>query len=199
MSDAQTRRLEPERTWREHPKRALLPLGAGVIALVAIVGVVALASGGGGSEDGKAGDAKVAAPKQKTSPTPKPEPLSRSALIAKADAICSESQDRYVAIRDLESEMSTDVLYAEALVRFARARIQGLRELTPPPSLAGPYEKYVAAQERVYATDKQALAAAKEGDVEGVEAARARRDSEDALREGLAREIGFSVCSTPQS
>ncbi len=95
--------------------------------------------------------------------------------------------------------MSTDVPYAEALVRIAKSRIHDLRALTPPAPIATAYDEYVEAQARVYATDKQALAAARKGDVEGVEAARERRDSEDALRERLAREVGFSVCSTPQS
>jgi hypothetical protein len=197
-SDARTKQLEPERIGRGQPKRRLLLLATGAIALVAIIVVVALASGGGGSEDGNADGAKVAA-KQKTSPAPKPKPLSRSTLIAKADAICAESQRAYVEIRDMESEMSSDVPYAEALVRLARNRIRDLRDLTPPKSLAKPYGEYVAAQEKVYATDKQALAAAKQEDAAGVEEARNLRDSEDALRERLAREIGFSVCSTPQS
>jgi hypothetical protein len=91
------------------------------------------------------------------------------------------------------------VPYAEALVRIARPRVRDLRQLTPPPALAVPYREYVAAQERVYDTDVQALAAARKGDVAGVAAARGRRDAEDSLREGLAREIGFAVCSVPKS
>ena len=44
-----------------------------------------------------------------------------------------------------------------------------------------------------------AAIAAREGDSAGVEAARADRDSGDANREELAREIGFEVCSTPRN
>ncbi|HKT82958.1 MAG TPA: hypothetical protein VJQ84_03890, partial [Solirubrobacterales bacterium] len=139
-------------------------------------------------------------PQQKDAPAQgKPKPLTKSKLIAKADAICADSQRRYVEVRDLESEMSADVPYAEALVRIARSRIGALQALEPPPQIATPYEEYVAAQRRVYETDQEALAAARKDDVAGVEAARDRRDSEDALREELAREIGFEVCSTPQS
>jgi protein kinase-like protein len=206
---AATRRLEPEPEERPSPaagrsqRRGLL-IGTGLAAAAAIVaGGLALGGDGGGSKDattpagGVATTASSKAPEPK--PDPGPEPLTKSRLIAKADAICADSQRRYLEVRDLESEHSADVPYAEALVRIARPRVQGLRGLTPPRELAGAYGEYVEAQKRVYVTDRQALAAAREGDVGGVEAARDRRDAEDALRENLAREIGFTVCSTPQS
>jgi hypothetical protein len=178
-------------------------IAAGAVALLVAVVVVILLAGGGEGEGGAQGDAGAETDKtstQKNAPTQqKPEPLTQAKLVAKADDICADSQRRYLEVRDLESEMSTDVPYAEALVRIARSRTGELRALTPPPQIAEPYEEYVAAQERVYETDKQALAAARKDDVAGVEAARDQRDSEDALREELAEEVGFNVCSTPQS
>ena len=172
--------------------------------------MIAIASSGGGDgEDATATtaaqreDAKQRERRQEEKPKPKPKPkpkaLTRSRLIAKADAVCATSQARYVEIRDLESEFSADVLYAEELVEIARPRIRGLQELDPPPSVAKPYREYVEEQERVLGTDEAALKAAREGDSAGVEAARADRDSGDANREELAREIGFEVCSTPRN
>ncbi|HEX8690507.1 MAG TPA: hypothetical protein VF729_09730, partial [Solirubrobacterales bacterium] len=171
-------------------------------ALVAAIAAVAIAFGGGGGSDppASAGETPSASrgnvQRDEPASASKPKPLVRSELIARADSVCEESQRRYREVRDLESEYSADVPYAEALVRFARERIGGLKRLRPPPQLAEPYREYVEAQERVYATDKQALAAARRGDAAGIEEARNRRDSEDRLREGLAREIGFNVCST---
>jgi serine/threonine protein kinase len=170
---------------------------AGAVAAIAGIGIAAIALGGG-DEGGDRGSPATASGNRPSQPKPKPT-LTQSQLTAKADAICAGSQRRYLEVRDLESEYSTDVPYAEALVRTARARVRELRRLTPPPRLADAYREYVKAQERVYATDKQALAAAKDGDVAGVETARDRRDAEDGLREDLAGEIGFTVCSTPQS
>jgi hypothetical protein len=195
---AETRQAEPK---EPRGDRRRLALAAGLLGLVAlVVAVVAIAGSGGGDGDGGGGTASATdAPQEKTSPKPKPQTLSRAELIERADEVCTASQDRYVAIRDLEREFSADVPYAEELVQIARPRIRGLRRLKPPPALAGPYREYVKAQERVLDTDLQALAAAKEGNGAGVEAARARRDSEDALREELAREIGFGVCSVPKS
>jgi hypothetical protein len=167
----------PPSRGRMGARRRLGLTAAGLATLAAVVVAIVALAGGGGSGDG--GPA-----------------LTKAQLVAKADAICADSQDRYRAVRDLGREHSADVSYAEALVRIAKPRIQGLQSLTPPPPIAGAYKEYVEAQKRVYATDRQALAAAREGNAAGVEAARDRRDAEDRLRERLAREIGFAVCST---
>ncbi len=199
---AATRRLGGGGDTTPASRRAPLIAAVGIAAVaVVIAAAIALGGGDGGSGGGTTTPtAKAAGSGSKPAKADTgPEPLTRSELIAKADAICADSQRRYTEIRDLESEYATDVPYAEALARTARSRVRGLRELTPPRRLAGPYEEYVEAQERVYATDKQALAGAREGDAAEVEAARERRDAEDELREDLARKIGFTVCSTPQS
>ncbi len=197
---AATRRVEATqaapRSTGGGERRVRLAIGGVLIALAAIV-VAVIAFGGGGSDpDAGASGSPVRTEAKKEAG---PEPLSKTELIERADAVCASSQDRYREIHNLEEEYSADIPYAQALVEFARTRIRGLRQLIPPPSLAQPYEKYVKAQERVYDTDVKALEAARSGDAAGVEAARDLRDAEDALREELARQIGFSVCSTPQS
>jgi len=180
-------------------RRRLLVL-AGVTAIVAFV-LAVVALGGGGDPDppavtgGNRQASQQSGQGNETGSGSKPESLTQPELIAKADAICAESQRRYKEVRDLESEYSADVPYAEALVRFAQERVGGLRRLRPPRRLAEPYGEYVEAQKRVLATDRRALAAARAGDLSGIEAARNRRDREDQLRERLAREIGFTVCS----
>jgi protein kinase-like protein len=196
-----TDRLEPGSGSAGGRRRILLAAGVAV-AVAVLIATIAIAGSGGGGDDGGAGTDATAAQREATSPPqaskPEPESLSASQLIAQADEICAQSKRRYGEIYDAESEFSADVPYAEALVRIARPRISGLRDLKPPPSLAGPYGEYVAAQERVLETDEDALSAARQGDYAGVEAARARRDDGDEKREDLAREIGFEVCSTPQ-
>jgi hypothetical protein len=197
-SDAATRRLPPERGRGRRPLVAL----AGLAAVVAAAAAVLLTAGGddGSPSAGDGGATTVARSEGEGEAVGRQQPstLTRAELIAEADAICRQSKDRYLEVRDLESERSADPSYAEALVRNARLRVRGLQRLTPPRQLAIPYGEYVEAQERVYATDREALAAAREGSGAGVEAARDRRDAEDRLRRRLAREIGFSVCSTPQ-
>jgi hypothetical protein len=191
----------PSRAQADGRRRRLALLGAAGAGVAVVAAIVAIAAGGG--EDPPASDAggttETTVARTAAKAKPKPTPLRRTELIARADEICANSQRRYLEVRDLEREHSADAPYAKALVEIARPRIRGLRGLTPPPSVARPFEEYVAAQERVYDTDVQALEAAREGDVAGVEAARDRRDEEDSLREELAREVGFTVCSTPQS
>jgi Protein kinase domain len=177
---------------RRRDRRGVAALAA-LAAVVAIVAVVALAGGGGG--DGK-GPPVAAAPTAGSEPAG--ATLTRSELIAKADAVCARSKDRYGSIRDAELEYSADVDYGRALVEMAETRISALRTLKPPARIADAYDRYVGAQERVLASDRQALAAARRGDSDGVAAARDRRDSEDQLREELARRIGFGVCSVRQ-
>ncbi len=199
---AATRRLDPERDEKVKGGRRGVLLGAAGLAAVVGIVVAAIALGGGGGDGGATTSTAAKTSGAESKPVKAdsmPKPLTGSQLIAKADAICADSQRRYTEIRDLESEYSTDVLYAEALARAARTRVRELRRLTPPQRLAGPYGEYVEAQERVYATDRQALAAARKEDAAGVEAARNQRDAEDALRQSLAGKIGFTVCSTPQS
>ncbi|HEU4944044.1 MAG TPA: serine/threonine-protein kinase [Solirubrobacterales bacterium] len=177
---------------------ALAAIGVAIVAGVAAAAIALGGGGGGGSDPPAAADGDPAGEgnTRVASAKPKPRTLSEPELIAKADAICEESQRRYLEIRDLESELHTaDVPYAEALARFARERVRDLRRLRPPPRLADAYREYVRAQERVYATDRLALAAARQDDVAGIEAARKQRDDEDELRQGLSREIGFDVCS----
>ena len=177
-------------------RRPLLIGGLLVVAAI-VAGAVVLAGSGGGDGGGAvATTVKNEVPQQERES--KPKTLSRAQLIERADKVCAESKDRYNEIKNPESEFVADVLYAEALVRIARPRIRGLRQLDPPPALAAAYGEYVEAQQRVLKTDEEALAAARQGDDAGVEAARAQRDSEDALREGIARKIGFEVCSIPQ-
>jgi Protein kinase domain len=177
--------------------RRRLVIGGAVLAVAAVVAAVALASSGGDPDsDATAGGTQTSAAKSTTKPKPPPpEALSKVELIAKADAVCADSQSRYLDIRNMESEMSDDVPYAEALVGFARKRINGLQELTPPLGIADAYEEYVAAQERVLDSDEEALEAARKGNAAGVEAARDQRDAESAERHDLASEVGLQKCS----
>jgi serine/threonine-protein kinase len=196
-----TDRLEA-RSGRGAGGRRLFLAGAAAVVVAIAAAALVVFTGSDGAGGGRGQAAATAVPQEERpagrKPVAEPAPLSRSQLVAQADAVCATSKRRYEAIRDPESEFTADAPYAEALVRIARARIRGLRQLDPPPRVAAPYREYVEAQEKVLATDEQAVAAARAGDDAGVEAARASRDAEDAMREGLAEQIGFAVCSIPQ-
>ncbi len=94
-----------------------------------------------------------------------------------------------------QGESTADVSYSERLVGISTPAVKRFEALAPPPSVAGAYEKYVRAQQRVHAYDVEALEAAKREDTTAYLRAREKRDEEQPERHALAQEIGFKVCS----
>jgi len=180
-------------------RRTWLALAGGVAAVAAIVAVVlALGSGGGGS-DPQATDVDNPAAKQvRRQRQPSPS-LTESELIAKADAICSDSQSSFEAVRgefpEAKGEKIPDVAYSEALVGISTPAVKRFEALDPPASVRKPFEEYVQAQRQVHKYDVQALRAARAEHTGEYLAARERRDNGQPERYELAREIGLKTCS----
>ncbi len=181
-------------------KRTWLALAGGLAAVAVIVAVVlALGSGGGGGGAlDEALRAARAASKQGAHKRSAP-PLSKTELIAKADAICADSQSSFEEVRaefpEAKSEEAPDVGYSEALVGISTPAVKRFTALNPPPSVRRSYEKYVQAQQRVHRYDVQALLAARSEHTSEYLAARERRDNGQRERYELAREIGLKTCS----
>jgi len=180
-------------------------LVGGVAALlVALVVAVILISGGGGSGSGTAATTAseaTSSARQKPKATPKPKTLTRSELIAKADAICMDSKVSYIATRHQypEGETTPDVAYSKILAGISTIAVRRFDALRAPPAAEKPFSEYVKAQERVKTYDRKALEAAEADDANAYLAARERRDAEAAERYDLAREIGLEQCSTNRS
>jgi len=180
-------------------RRWVLAAGASALVAAAIVAVILASSGGGGDSNTTSGTSPAPpASQEKDKPAkPKPKPLDKSALIAKADAICETSQSTYASVRSAELEEVPDVGYATTLSGISRRGVERFRQLEPkaPPAVEPAFGKYVQAQERVMRYDRQALEAAEAEDATAYAAARERRDSEAPERYDLAREIGLEQCS----
>jgi hypothetical protein len=180
------------------PKRRRWALGLAATALVAVAGIaIAVSAGGGGSEpSAAAGEGSGDGPNSpKPKPAAKPKTLTRSELIAKADAICEASQSSYASVRSAALEESPDVSYAVTLAGISQRGVNRFRGLVPPPSVEPAFGKYLEAQERVMRYDRQALRAAEAGDATAYLAARRRRDDEARERYDLARRVGLQRCS----
>jgi hypothetical protein len=174
--------------------RAIVAAGSAFALAAAIAGIVALAGGGGGS-----GPVAVDNGAKPVQPKPKAPPaLSRSDLIAEADAICTGSQTAFKEARREypEGETTPSVPYATMLTGISTSAVHKFNSLVPPPSLSTPYREYVAAQKRVKVYDTQALQAAKVGDTTAYLSDRERRDDEAGERYDLARAVGLEKCST---
>jgi hypothetical protein len=168
--------------------------------VVAAIAVAITLSGGGGDEDPSAADeaktstATTAARKEK----PTPKSLSRSALIAKADAICANSKATYkTALKEFPNgESEPDPTYSRRLTEISTRAVRGFNSLNPPAAVRKPFNEYVKAQERVKAYDREALRAAEASEPAAYLAARESRDNEAGERYDLARAIGLRECST---
>lgn len=180
-------------------RRTWLALAGGAAAIAAIVAVVvALGTGGGGGGDSQTANIAGSTTKRDARRQSAP-PLSRSELIAKADAICADSQGSFEEVRaefpEAALEEAPDVGYSEALVGISTPAVKRFTALNPPPSVRRPYEEYVQAQQRVHKYDVQALRAARAEHTSEYLAARERRDNGQRERYELAREIGLKTCS----
>lgn len=175
-------------------------LGGVATLLGAVVVVVILISGGGGSSPGATattGPGTAESTSRKPKVKPRPKPLTRSELVAAADAICETSQSTYEGVHSAELEEVPNVEYATTLAGISRRGVERFRQLEPkaPPSVDPAFAKYVQAQERVMRYDRQALEAAEAEDANTYLAAHERRDAEAGERYDLAREVGLKQCS----
>jgi serine/threonine protein kinase len=173
-------------------------LASGVALLAAaLVGTVLVVGGGGSDPDGtrRLGPDARNATEEKVAAVPKPQTLTRSELIERADAICEDSQNTYRSVRSQEKEESSDVAYAATLVGISERGLRRLRALNPPPNLKDEFQSYVEAQRLVAINDRQALQAAEGNDADAYVEARERRDSEADERYRAARAVGLRICS----
>ncbi len=163
-----------------------------------MAGVLAFGGGGDGGEAGAGAEAGAQAKAASEEGRSELKPtLTRSQLIARADAICADSKETYKGVFSPTSEENPDIAYSQILVGISTRAVGRLESLDPPPGLAKPYGEYVMAQRRVKEYDREALEAAKAGDASAYGRARAQRDAEQGGRERLAKQIGFELCSVP--
>jgi hypothetical protein len=204
---AATRRLESngDATPPGYGRRRIL-LGAAGLAAVAGIAAAAIALGGGG--DGGPDPGTTAATttpaaglgsRAPAKSAARPRPLTKSELIAKADAICEDSQTAFEEVRDefpeARSEEFPDVAYSEALVGISTPAVKRFKALVPPASVEKPWGEYVRAQQEVHDYDVEALRAARAEHNAEYLAAREGRDNGQPERYELAREVGLNTCS----
>jgi hypothetical protein len=186
---------------RESPsgRNRRMLVGAGLLGLVAAVAIaIALASGSGGGGETATGETSAAkTTREPKKHKPKPQTLTASALIAKGDAICTDSQDAYTSYRPRfpNGENEADPIYSQLLVGISSSALKRFNELKPPPALKKPFEEYVKSQKEVAQWDRDALKAAEKEDLSAYLEAREKRDNTETERKELAEAVGFHVCS----
>ncbi|HSS34328.1 MAG TPA: serine/threonine-protein kinase [Solirubrobacterales bacterium] len=189
-------------------RQRLPALAGGAAALVAIVVlIVVLASGGGGGTGTAATTTQEeTAPKEQTTkeeakkPKSETDRLSTRELVAGADKSCEEARTTYEGVKaefggTKEAEEIPNVEFAKELVGISSKQVQDLEALVPPKSKEDEFDAYLSSRRRVAAWDRDALAAAKEGNEGAYRSAYELRTETEPEREQLADEIGFKVCS----
>jgi len=191
----ETSELPPE--IEQSPARRRPLLVGGLLALVAAVVIIALVASGGGDGSGVDGAVGDTASTTTTASKAKPEPqtLTKVELVAKGDAICRESRNKFLRYRDPEAEVVPDVAYSRVLVGISSNAVDQFEALDPPKGLASAFDAYVASQREVMQWDRDALAAAESEDAAAYSEARETRNATEAERKQLAEEVGFHVCS----
>jgi serine/threonine protein kinase len=201
-----TGRLTPEPSERltepnaAGPKRRPLLIGGALVGILAVViAAIALSGSSGGGDETEATGATTSKEEAASKQAKEPEPriLTRTELIAKGDAICSESQDKFTALKGPfpNGENEPDPAYSRLLVENSNTAVRKFNELVPPLALRKPYAQYVAARVKVNGWDRDALRAAEAGDEVAYLEARETRDQTAPERERLAEAVGFKVCS----
>jgi hypothetical protein len=194
------------------PNRRLLALAGGAAALVAVVILIVVLASGGGGGDGTGTAATTS--KEETTPVKEeqdkdetqkkqkaePDRLSTSELIAGADKSCEEARTTYEGAKaefggTKAVEESPNVEFAEKLVGISGKQVEDLEALVPPASKEEEFNQYLRSRRRVAGWDRDALAAAKEGNEGAYQSAYELRTETEPERERLADEIGFEVCS----
>jgi serine/threonine protein kinase len=205
---AETGRLRPEPSQPptqpsvEGPRRRPLLIAGALVAILAVViAAIALAgSGNGGDGTGATGATR----KEETTPqqtkNPGPRTLTRSELISRGDAICSQSRDTFTGYRQEfpTGESEPSVAYSRLLVGISSRAVSRFNDLAPPPQAQKQYERYVRSQREVKGWDRDALKAAEAGDEAAYLAARETRNQTEPERQQLAEAVGFKVCSNSE-
>jgi hypothetical protein len=198
LPDESAKAGEMDRVSQTRDRRLLV--GAGLLGLIAAAAIaVVLISGGGGGDESPGGETSAAktTSEPKKQVKPKPATLTASALIAKGDAICTDSRETYVSYRERfpSGEGEADPVYSQLLAGISGRAIKQFDELKPPPALKKAYDAYVKSQKEVAQWDRDALKAAEKEDLGAYLEAREQRDDTEAERKQLAEAVGFHVCS----
>jgi hypothetical protein len=195
----------------EGPRRRPLLIGGGLAAIAGAAAIAFVLASGGGGDGGTAADGtnagtRTEATTQKAAtekPESKPQRLSTSALVKQADESCETAKTAYLQATEefpqAETEAGMSVEYAERLVDISGQQVTEMEKLVPPQSKEDEFREYLESREEVAEWDEDALRAAKADNPAAYMEAYDRRNLTEGDRQRIADEIGFEVCSQPQS
>lgn len=147
--------------------------------------ILALALAGCGSSNDTAGGGNDAAA---------PEPLTKTELIAKADTICQDMQDKIDAIPEPENMDDLASAIGKQL-ELSDPAIKELHELTPPEDLASEYESWTAKLDELQSGTERIREAAASGSEAEVQKIIDEVDTVNTEADKIGKAIGFKACA----
>lgn len=150
-------------------------LGWGALALAAAA--IAAGCGGGGGE-----------------------PLTAQQLVAQGDELCKQGQERFAQIQSEPPANASDAVdQTEQLIDSANEELEGLRDLKAPEELSDTYSQYLDAKQEALDLLSNGRDAANDQDAERYGELQSEVAAAGPERLKLARAVGFTICSRPQS
>ena len=161
--------------------------GLAAIAGCVAVGALALAGCGGGSSSSTTGASGASGS----------APLSQSAFVSQANALCKEGNTKVEALKPPPSggTPSDFVPYLTQSVAITQPLLASLEALTPPSNLQSDWDKLIADAKAKAALAEKALAAAKANDSSQFNAAIKQLQALSGQDDALTRSIGLTECA----
>ncbi|MBJ7354934.1 MAG: hypothetical protein JHC98_08925 [Thermoleophilaceae bacterium] len=147
--------------------------------------ILALALAGCGSSDKTTGDGASAAA---------PAPLTKTELVAKADAICKDMQAKIDKIQEPETIKELESAISEQ-IKLSGPAIEELESLTPPEDLAAEYKSWTAKLQELQQGTEKVREAAASGSQDQVQKVIAEVDSVNTKADEIGKKLGFKVCA----
>jgi len=121
--------------------------------------------------------------------------LTKTAFIAKADAICQEANDRIDAIPEPQTTEELAQLGRQVL-DIAREQLARLQALRPPAADEETIDEAYDVIEEQLGVAEELVAAAEEGDLQGLQELLEQGERLDARGDRIARDYGLKECGS---
>lgn len=157
-----------------------MPLRLPLFALA----LIALALAGCGDSNNTTGGGDAA----------KPEPLTKTELVAQADKICQDMQKKIDEIASPETIEDLEAAISQQM-EISGPAIEDLKALTPPEDLASDYESWLAKLEQMQEGTGRVRDAAAAGSQEEVQSIVQEVDSTNKEADKIGKAIGFKYCA----
>ncbi len=154
------------------------------IPLLALCILVLTLAGCGSSESTTSGGDGAAAP----------EPLTKTELVAKADAICKDMQAKLDKIPAPENIEGLEDAISQQ-IKLSGPAIKKLAALKPPEDLASQYDAWIEQLNQLQAGTEDVRDAAAAGSEEKVQQVVDRVNSVNTKADELGKKLGFKACA----